>query len=283
MDTINIFTTIDPGWMPYAWMFIASVRANTNSPVRYTVLTSAPVDSNRFESWATLNNVDLRILHFDKVLTERSKDFVVPSAPEDRYSRCVYWGRYCAEYVFDAIPDRLIYADVDMLAMSDITPLMTVDLGGASIGAVRYPNSWVGEKIGVPNNRYVNNGLLVFDTRKFNGNACVLGMQEALVTHETIFGPQCALNIAMASEIELIDVAWNVQGEYRKEFERAARIVHFTGDVKPWHTLSKDSLRWDVRRLLFNIGCKDAWRPDNSPKTFAKLIARNVLDMGRLG
>lgn len=274
---IELFTTIDPNWLDYALMFIASVRKYSTVRVRYTIFCPSTVTSPRLCAWAGDHDVLVRVVGFDETIQRspaaRKMDLRVPVPG---ISVCAYWGRYCAQYLFDEPPERLIYADVDMYAMSDLAPLMNLALGTAPVGAVRYPNDAVVARTGVPPGQYVNNGLLVFDTRRFDGAACVAGMQRALASGRTVFGPQCAFNVAMQGRIALLDDVWNVQGDLRTQLASTARLIHFTGNTKPWHTLSADPLRWKVRDLLREVGCNRAWRPDRSPAKVMRLAARRL-------
>lgn len=277
-DRLEIFTTIDSDWLDYAWMFIASVRQTTKSRVCYTILLDSKSDSLEFESWAADNDVELRLIEFSAALEADSEGVLgALPAPPDPYSPCAYWGRYCAAYVLDAVPERLIYADVDMLAVADLAPLMTIGLDGAPVGAVGFPLAEVVEKVGLSSGNYVNNGLLVFDTGAFDGLACVLSMHRAIEDRATVFGPQCGFNIAMDGRVKILDSVWNVQGELRERHRLDAKLIHFTGNVKPWHTLSVDPLRWRVKRVLNSIGREHAWQPDWSLRKYCRSVAGGVL------
>ena len=89
-------------------------------------------------------------------------------------------------------------------------------------------------------------------------------MHEIISNQNLIHRAQCAFSLAARGNISEIATKWNVQGQYRAEYSHNARLVHFTGKVKPWHYMSSDPLRETVRDVIRATPFPEAWQPDKS-------------------
>ena len=158
---------------------------------------------------------------------------------------------------------RAVYLDADVLVMRDLSPLFSVELGGALVGAVRdyFTGSTVDEQSGVRERThprpYFNAGLLVIDVAGWRGTGLAeQAMRYARTGNEPLrWADQDALNAVVESWHEL-DYRWNVQQRptslfaadfvrtytpteeriYRERWNlyRAAAVLHFIGRTKPW-------------------------------------------------
>ncbi|XDA98615.1 glycosyltransferase [Sulfitobacter sp. LCG007] len=172
------------------------------------------------------------------------------------------------------VPDRFVYIDGDILVRRDLSPLMMLDLGDNLLGGVPdyVVSRWAAEGrqdridglrpvMGdVPAARYVNSGVLVFDSPRIRSDAALRAEMEDLSAargFKTV--DQDRINQIFAGRIAVLDPAWNASwgrvGPHRAWMEKSgiepmarpqggAAIVHFHGPAKPWHrpglkTLSK--------------------------------------------
>lgn len=287
---IRLFTTISAPWLPYACMMIRSVRERTEGDVVYRILhEDIPEEAQRLvKHWASEREIDLDFVLFEKTRLPDSVVRLMASAPfstHPRYTAVKTWGRYLGKYVLPDAFSRSVYADVDMVALKDLSPLMDMSLNGRSIGAVSYPLDHVGAELGLRDKQYVNNGLIVFEQSTFDATACISRMLKAFANKRLRFNAQCAFNVAMAGQIHLLDSSWNVQGEmrgYGLQLETGGydgwKLVHFTGDQKPWHFLSDDELRPLVKKYIKESPYPDAWEPD---RTLSKNVYRLARRMRR--
>ena len=214
---------------------------------------------------------------------------------------------YSRLFIADLLPadvSRAIYLDADVLVRRDLSPLFTLPLGEACVAAVRdyVVTSTADERCGVRDRSeprpYFNAGVLVIDVpcwrRLELGQRALayVGAGEPLRLMD-----QDALNAVVNIWAEL-DYRWNVQqppdrlfaADYvRPEMEarlykvrwklyRAAAVVHFLGNTKPWHHSCTTAgttgwvhalvrtgwysptemlmwlLRWHARRIRYRIG-----------------------------
>lgn len=281
-QNLNIFTTIDARWVPYACMMIRSVRDHYAGGLCYWIVHDdiPPSTQEKVRQWGCRELIDVRFVNFTELAQAEPTRFLtelgsLTSGPwTSGYSSGVNFGRYCARYFLPDHVRRAIYADVDMIAVSDISSLGAIDLQGQAVGAVRCPAPLAAQAIGVRVEEYFNNGLLVFDLDVFDERNCLRRMSEALLQDGLHFGPQCAFSFAMQGNISRLDDVWNVQGELRALVGSSAKLVHFTGPTKPWHALSVDTLRPQVKSIIESTPFPLAWQPDLTLRKKVRILAR---------
>ena len=163
----------------------------------------------------------------------------------------VYKGRLNAvTYYRFSIPnilyfiDRVIFIDVDMIALDDVSSLWNVDLDGNIVGVVS--DHVIGDdaikqnKLGIKSGKYFNAGLMLMDLVKWRSNhisekALNLLMENKGFEHND----QDALNIVLENNSFYLDLRWNAQPEHlRAGRVQVPALVHFCGQEKPWHVSS---------------------------------------------
>lgn len=280
VSSVNLFTTIDASWLPYACMMIQSVRTHRAGTVRYWIIHEdiSPALQERVAAWGREQAIDIAFVDFAaSVRADRSGILGGLTMPGPEHSKPVLWGRYCGRQLLPGLPDdvqRVIYADVDMMAAGDLTPLAELDLEGQAVGAVEYLTATEAKAAGLQEEPVFNNGLLVLDLDRFDTAGCVQRMKESLATGPLPFGPQSAFNHAMRGQVYRLDERWNVQGNRRGPLGDRAQLIHFTGDSKPWHMLSTDPLRPFVKSLIARTPFPEAWHPDATLAKRLRLVAR---------
>lgn len=157
---------------------------------------------------------------------------------------------------------RAVYLDTDVLVRRDLSPLFSIELGDAPVGAVRdavirsRDDGRSGVREPDPPKPYFNAGVLVMDVARWR----TVGLGERAMQYAAAgsdpprFADQDAMNAVIESWREL-DYRWNVQLQceslfgtghvrrgleqrpYRERWElfRAGWILHFMGPTKPWH------------------------------------------------
>lgn len=148
---------------------------------------------------------------------------------------------------------RAVYLDADILVRRDLSPLLSVDLHGAPIGAVRdfLPQS----------TPHFNSGVMVMDLPQWRRHHLGARVIEQHISDPLGITDQEALNALITNWHEL-DYQWNVQhgnlffagmhglaprpeGDAftdelitrRWQLYRRAAVLHFVGGVKPWQPL----------------------------------------------
>jgi lipopolysaccharide biosynthesis glycosyltransferase/uncharacterized membrane protein YkvA (DUF1232 family) len=168
---------------------------------------------------------------------------------------------------------RVLYLDVDLVALRDVADLFDCPLGGAPIAACPDLNIAWRREAGRPpaavaqttsleqyftevlglapelHARYFNSGVLLMDLDRLRGMD-FLAKAERLIEAKAprlIWGDQCVLNALVADSAQMLDPAWNAtapgnlrvflgRGHVTREWRhslRRAAIIHFTGG-KPW-------------------------------------------------
>jgi len=163
--------------------------------------------------------------------------------------------------------DRLLYLDVDTLALQPLDELWNTDLGGRLIGAVdnvlHESQSRRPQALGLPlDTRYFNSGVLLMDLhglRREGISARLLDCARGRA-RELLWPDQDALNIVLGGSRAPLHPRWNCQNSFFYWGERSAEvlgrtaldealaspaIVHFEGPAwgKPWHFLNDHPYR----------------------------------------
>lgn len=162
---------------------------------------------------------------------------------------------YCRNLAADLMPDvqRCLYIDGDTIVRRDPRPLATIDLGGATVAAVRSrvapflasPGGVFGWfELGLPGSApHFNSGVLVLDLvrwRERDINAEVASYLRRFGDRSTI-PDQEALNVALFDDWLPVGREWNYVTHIVHSFLPAPEtepidpaIVHFAGQDKPW-------------------------------------------------
>jgi len=139
------------------------------------------------------------------------------------------------------IPDnikKVIFLDVDMIMLEDISKLWYTDLGDNIVGAVQdqfiqVVSRWGGvsnfEELGIPSeNKYFNAGLMVIDITKWNAQDITNKVLNCLSQHKehALFQDQYGLNAVLALKWYHLDPLWN---RFAYSEDESPYLIHFTG------------------------------------------------------
>ncbi len=283
---IDLVFAANRGYLPYLSAALVSVRhsAPPAQAFRVTVL-SRDLDSADIR-WPNRGRLD-ELRCFAPVIPAES---ALPVRPGDHLTVETYY-RLFMETAFGSEVQRVLYLDADLVAVADVSPLASLDLGGRAIGAVRdfHVRSWSGSSPPLPgdgrsgNRRYFNAGVLAIDLPAWR----CLGVRERalrfLAEHQDTLRcwDQDALNFVLADNWLELDPRWNRMSHYweriranplpfEPEVIRQLRdpfIVHFASLVKPWSSFRHPDrplfdrfvtmAGYGDRRMTFS---KAAWR-----------------------
>ena len=185
-----------------------------------------------------------------------------------------------------------LYLDCDLVVNAPLRDLLTRHRDGRAVAAVADPGFDPHPALGLgADDGYFNSGVLWLDLDVWRARD--IGTRALAFAREhpdaVPYLDQCALNATLAGDWTRLDAAWNVQtGFWQVDAETARRsygegalataiaaprIVHFTGNVKPWqlnchHPLK--SLYWRYRRRTAFA----RWLPDDfGPRSLARWLA----------
>ncbi|MFE3198515.1 glycosyltransferase family 8 protein [Embleya sp. NPDC059237] len=174
--------------------------------------------------------------------------------PDGRY-RVDGWASdavYLRLCIGDALPEmeNALYLDADTIVLRDLRPLLTRDLAGAPLGAVRDPqNPLLGQGIGIPgwsdlglpgDREYFNSGVMLIDLAECRRRDLFVQAARFLVDHPECahFWDQDALNWAAADSWARLDRRWNTFA--LSPLASRADFVHYAEPIMPLATLLKD-------------------------------------------
>jgi lipopolysaccharide biosynthesis glycosyltransferase len=186
--------------------------------------------------------------------------------------------------------DRFIYLDCDLLIRSSISELWMTDLQDKIIGAVKDPTPLSLERyltLGIPSsNEYFNSGVLLIDAKKWREKFCSQRIIDKLgeLGEKAIYWDQDGLNASMYNEWFPLDRQWNIQSHdialaQKRNIRNiskylAPRIIHFTGNLKPWNYKSSNPFKKEYYQFLKLTDFYLTHRPLN--KTPMNVLRRGI-------
>ena len=148
--------------------------------------------------------------------------------------------------LLDPDDGRALYLDVDTLVVDDLSDAATLDLGGATVGAVQAPLMAVQGRLGA--DPYLNSGVLLFDLTRWHAHdaseRCAAWVERD--RGQSRMADQDALNVVLDPRTgdprwHPLDPGWNAltplfvpRGALVYGLPEQIRVLHFSGPLKPW-------------------------------------------------
>lgn len=190
----------------------------------------------------------------------------------------------------DVLPnnvEKLIYLDSDIIVEGDIADLWNYDISEYNIAAVQDENgAWLNEKLNLPKqNGYFNAGVQLLNIKKLRENQFSKRWSEYFNRNKAIieFQDQDIMNGLLTGTCLFIPLSWNANtrlysyndlipsfsSQERYYAAMHPKIIHYTGDDKPWHRQSTHPLKYEYIKYL---GYTD-WK-----KEYIKLFISYILN-----
>jgi lipopolysaccharide biosynthesis glycosyltransferase len=190
----------------------------------------------------------------------------------------------------DALPQnvhRVIYLDPDIIVRGDLEELWNFSIGNSVVGAVPDIIAKPQKKLGLhPDAPYFNSGVLLVDLDRWREARAGLDALDFARSHgdRMTFTEQCAQNWVLRGRWTPLPECWNLQthmaarlrwgfmdytGDAKKR-AKAAKIVHFTGSLKPWHYMNNHPLKREYLAYLSRTEWKNYNYPDYSLRNFIR-------------
>lgn len=256
---MDIACNIDSSYVKYCVVMLVSLFEN-NEPSDFEVhiISDNLADEDKTLIIESLKRYENN-LHFYNVGNDILRD--CPISPDNYISISTYY-RVFLSAILPASVSKVLYLDCDLIVMSSIKDLWNIDLANYALGAVE--DMWssppdhpyeVYERLGYDYKySYFNAGVMLINldywrTHDILGK-CVAYIQK--YPERLSLNDQDALNAVLYDQKLFIPFIWNMQeGFYRRKRRirretwteldsllAAPSILHYIGEVKPWH---KDS------------------------------------------
>jgi lipopolysaccharide biosynthesis glycosyltransferase len=191
----------------------------------------------------------------------------------------IVWLRFLLPDLLPNI-DRVLYLDVDTLAVSTLAPLFAMDIGGAPLAAVANVVQPAQREhfraLGLDDHRrLLNSGVLLFDLDRLRAEGSFADLKHVASARadELEWPDQDVLNLVYAGRWQTLHPRWNAQytlwtspdvardilgDEAVTEARSDPAILHFEGPnlCKPWHALNSHPRRRDWQATL----ARTPWR-----------------------
>jgi lipopolysaccharide biosynthesis glycosyltransferase len=174
--------------------------------------------------------------------------------------------------------DRVLWLDADLLVLGDLATLWRTDVGDAVLGATqdaRVPT--VDAPFGVRSYasygltaraKYFNAGVMLIDLARWRAADVEGRALSYLKRHRerVYFWDQEALNVVLAGRWCELEPAWNWSPTIgharhaRSAVADGARILHFSGNLKPWHYRGR-GLPYELYYGALDQTAWAGWRP----------------------
>lgn len=219
-----------------------------------------------------------------------SMDDAIPEdmhIPFDRssYPKNIHTRIFIPHFIPDRF-DKIIYLDVDMILMRDISDLWNVDLGDNMLAAVMDPrlkvfsNSWGGilnyKELGfAPDTKYFNTGILVINNKKWREENSAATVVKCIADNEKFanYPDQYGINIVMANRWIELDPRWNWFADTACD---DPFLIHFIGRKPMYQTYDN---REEFKKIFYEHLNQTQWRnfkPIGESKRYIKKISNLI-------
>ena len=258
MNNIPVFLSSDNNYAPYVAATLASICYNTKSFCEFYIIDCGISRDNKLKIEKLKNKFSNFSIEFIKI----DIDKYFKNLPEIRYITRSMYSRFLIPYLKPQI-NKAIYTDVDIIFIGDIKEMYNEELDGYALGAVWEENmsffmaKRMLKKLNLSkDHKYFNSGSLIIDCKKWRDDDIYNKLIE--ISKKITFRLDCPdqdlLNIYFDNNYKIIDSGYNLLREnhiLNKYNNKNTIVLHFTGDIKPWHINPKIKTNLYNRYLEF--------------------------------
>lgn len=234
---INIVCVCDNHYAILLAALIKSIESNHHTPEKLTFfVVEDGVSENNKRKITDWVNPDIITIHWLAMNDCVPKDIKLPmdktNLPPNIYTRL-----FIPNFIEESIK-KVIFLDVDMIMLEEISKLWTIDLEGKTVAAVQdqfiqVVSRWGGlanhEQLGIPaDTKYFNSGLMVIDIDQWKKEDVTNRVIKSVSDHKehSLFGDQYGLNVILNEQWKLLNPLWN---RFAYSEEERPFLIHFTG------------------------------------------------------
>jgi lipopolysaccharide biosynthesis glycosyltransferase len=209
----------------------------------------------------------------------------------------VTYATYYKLFIGEVLPQglqKVIFLDPDIVVRGRLDELWNFCHEDSIVGAVTdsfvEANPQIKSTLGLdPGEPYFNAGVLLIDLNRWR--QARVGSEAVAFAHchadRISFADQCPLNWVLRNRWISLPESWNLQtsmvvesrygfmdySKVAKQRGTAARIIHFSGDSKPWHYMNNHPFKRDYLAYLSRTDWRNYRYPDYTLRNFTR---RNV-------
>jgi lipopolysaccharide biosynthesis glycosyltransferase len=278
--TINIVTACDNAYVQHTTIFLKSLFAK-NPDIRCRIFVLVPDNFIHHRSLERNLGSYWRSVEFLNINRSDTSSFKVSL----QVTVATYF-RLFLDKLMPADINRVIYMDSDILIAGPLEDFAVA----AAIDAVLDNDLSVRQKIRLAStSHYFNAGVLLIDlirwrNEKLGERALAFAVEyPELIT----WWDQCALNHVLNGHFKELTKDWNFQTPYLRRAEdgkwsadtlvelNTAKIIHFTGQLKPWYYLADHPMKWLYWEILSKTEWRDYCPSDRTRLTVLKKTVEN--------
>lgn len=220
---MNIVFSCDEKYAPFLAMTLASILLNSaeEDAFSFYVLDGglSRLSKGKVAALRKYKDFSIEYIPFDYSLVEKCPTM-------SHFSKAAYFRFFIADLLPGA--DRALYLDVDLIVLTSLAPLYTMDIGKNIVAAVPRNKS---NRLGIEGQMLFNSGVMVMDTaawRKWKIADKLIAATEKI--QDIIqYVDQDVLNYFFAGKYTNIDIKWNVRQQELGKIKNA-NIIHFSGN-----------------------------------------------------
>lgn len=272
--SISIATTTDRGYLPAACCQLTSVAQHLPDSDA-AKLSLIVCDVNQADVDEARRFFDVRKINVNIEIPDFAEELVRPI--NKKWPRAAYLRLYF-DMIFDDSVDRIVYFDADTRVLTQLQPLLEVDLAGMPVGAVHDFIYYVTGNIRrrrrdlllKPDAPYLQSGVMVFDWKATLADEGLKRARQFLLDHPEgcqEAPDQDALNAAFEGRWQPLDPRWNLHELYLMFGGRHRPYIEHYTSTKPWShrrpAAWRDAAEWYTRELA-NTAWRDFVKPQSA-------------------
>lgn len=238
----TIVLAADQNFVPYALFFIDQIAtAHPNRDFDFCLLTQDDIAPHPL-----IDAHDVRICTFTHIELQAK----LPA--QGHISIAAFLRIFAAEFLA-ADYARMLYLDCDMFYLrGDLSKLLNADIGAHAVAACRDPiqfrrkhhTSKDMRDLGYGYFRYLNSGLLLIDTKRFNAANYGAKMSDLILElagGDQVYLDQSIINATLKGDWAELPLIWNWHYNFRTLYYTELfnpAILHFVGRRKAWNHLN---------------------------------------------
>lgn len=201
-----------------------------------------------------------------------------------QYSHAIYNRLLIASQVADDVA-RVLYIDADIVCLGPVDALLTLDLQGRAVAAVRDVEHGRQDALGMADRFYFNSGVILIDVAAWKR----LSVSERTLAElaarrgQLTFPDQDALNIVLQGQVLELDRCWNQLYDMdgmAVPIPDDTRLLHYAAGCKPWFSWCAHPLQAHILRHH----ARSPWRdvPLDAPRNYKEMrvLARQLKRKG---